>query len=660
MNYFEYLNKVLQNNTLVSSKIEQNENNSGITTNSDSTTVNLDGVPIFNMASKEEVNQIRYENILAGQNENPENDVKLSPLELVIQKFFEIDEIKTKVDKDGNGEISEQEAKEFIEILMQSDGNSEELSLNDFSAILDKYGINLGNYLETFENISDSGLNDNSLLSTIQQAASSPIFQYNSPTDTAIRSSHRSNNDSESSQQVEKTLDNMSLDELNSEKGKRVDNLNVKINDLKKVQTGETEDIKAAKQNENTAKIAYEQALDKDEALKEHRQAIKTNLQQIEENDIQIGKCKNNILDKETQFSNQEHAYNLAQSNLNALKDALSSLTAQENKVEEAKKAELSAKISETKTKISEQENSVKTEKQKLETAKKELEDSKTRLGELEAKDKTLQEQKAQYEKIVDERASEVTKTAKNAYNQAIQKVKDITEQELKAAQTAYDEAKKSVDEVNEKIKIAEERKIKSESSFNDVKSLYSELNLESQGLNYEVFEMAITGYNNLPDSEKNTGLLGIFDTSQGDNKDRYYLIDLKNRKLVARSGMKTGTGDMSKVAGANKEGSHATLSGFEKIGSEYYSSGMKKRAKVIHGLEKGINDQAKNKGTVVHYASGNHTYGCKGFTPVRKNNGQVDVKATDEKMREICPEGTIMFTAPTNSEEYKRLSRLV
>ena len=67
MNYFEYLNKVLQNNTLVSSKIEQNENNSGITTNSDSTTVNLDGVPIFNMASKEEVNQIRYENILAGQ-----------------------------------------------------------------------------------------------------------------------------------------------------------------------------------------------------------------------------------------------------------------------------------------------------------------------------------------------------------------------------------------------------------------------------------------------------------------------------------------------------------------------------------------------------------------------------------------------------------------
>ena len=86
----------------------------------------------------------------------------------------------------------------------------------------------------------------------------------------------------------------------------------------------------------------------------------------------------------------------------------------------------------------------------------------------------------------------------------------------------------------------------------------------------------------------------------------------------------------------------------------------MGKRAKVIHGLEKGINDQAKNNGTVVHYASGNHTLGCKGFTPVRKNNGQVDVKATDEKMREICPEGTIMFTAPTNPEEYKRLSRLV
>ena len=183
---------------------------------------------------------------------------------------------------------------------------------------------------------------------------------------------------------------------------------------------------------------------------------------------------------------------------------------------------------------------------------------------------------------------------------------------------------------------------------------------MESQGLNYEVFEMAITGYNNLPDSEKNTGMLGIFDTSQSRDKERYYLIDLKNKKVVARSGMNTGSGNIHNVAGANKAGSHATLSGFEKIGSEHYSSNLRRRYKVIHGLEQGINDQAKNKGTLVHYAKGKYTLGCKGFDPVRKKNGAVDINATNEKMREICPEGAIMFTAPTNIEEYKRLSRLV
>ena len=659
MDYFEFLNKIIQNNTFDSSRLDLDGNKPEIVTDADSTSVNLNGVPIFNLASKDEVNQIRYENILVVQNESTENDVKLSPLELAIQKFFEIDEIKTKVDKDGNGEITEQEAKEFIESLMQGDGNSEDLSLKDFSVILDKYGINLDNYLENGENASDSGLNDNNPLSTSQELTSAPMFQYNSSTNNIMRPRRRSNHNTKTTTQVAKTLDNMSLEELNSEKSKRVDDLNVKLTDLKKVQTGETEGIKAAKQNENTAKIAYEAALDNDETLKEYRQAIKTNIQQIEENDKQISECKNNILDKESVVSNQEQTYKLAQSNLNALKTALSSLVTQENKVDETKRAELSAKISETKTKISEQEKSVENEKQKLETAQKELEDSKTHLGELEAKDKDLQDKKAQYEKIVDERASEVTKAAKNTYNEAIQKVKDVTEQELKTAQTAYNEAKKSVDEINEKIKAVEERKIKLESSFNDVKSLYTELNLGAQGLNYEVFEMAITGYNNLPDSEKNTGMLSIFDTSQSADKERYYLIDLKNKKVVARSVMKTGSGNMNDVSRANKAGSHATLSGFEKIGDEYYSSGMKKQAKIIYGLEVGINDQAKNKGTVVHYASGNHTLGCKGFGPVRRN-GRVDVQATNEKMRRICPKGTIMFTAPTNPEQYKRLSHLV
>lgn len=200
----------------------------------------------------------------------------------------------------------------------------------------------------------------------------------------------------------------------------------------------------------------------------------------------------------------------------------------------------------------------------------------------------------------------------------------------------------------------------KSTSSANNsekinAREVYDAMNLSAQGLSYEVFAFAIEGYNNLKD--KGNGKLGIFDTSQSADSERYYLIDLNTRTLVGRSVLKTGEGDMDDMIHANTNGSHATLSGFMKVGAEYYSSSKHRWSMYLDGLDKGINDQAIRKSVVVHQIKIGqpNTWGCLGFSPVVKG-GKVDAKATREKMHKLFPEGTIIFTKPTDPR-YREMS---
>lgn len=186
-----------------------------------------------------------------------------------------------------------------------------------------------------------------------------------------------------------------------------------------------------------------------------------------------------------------------------------------------------------------------------------------------------------------------------------------------------------------------------------NVKQLYNSLGLEKEGLSYEVFAFAMKGYNNL--SDKGNGQLGIVDPKS----NTYYLIDMKNHKFKGKTEVKFGSGNMSSVANANKQGSHATLSGFQKVAEEYTSGKSWHRGTKIDGLESGINNNARAKSTVIHYTAGNTTWGCIGFTPVYKN-GSVDQSASFDKMRRLFPKDTILFTYPKNVDEYKRLSSLV
>lgn len=186
-------------------------------------------------------------------------------------------------------------------------------------------------------------------------------------------------------------------------------------------------------------------------------------------------------------------------------------------------------------------------------------------------------------------------------------------------------------------------------------RQLYNSLGLEKEGLSYEVFSLAMEGYKNL--KNKGNGRLGIVDPKT----KTYYLIDIKNSKFIEKTEVKFGSGDMGAVANANKNGSHATLSGFTQVKEEYASrkSHWSSRATRLDGLETGINNNARSKSVVIHSTPYETTWGCIGFTPVYKN-GQQDDAATNEKMRRLFSRDTIIFTYPTDVGEYKSLSALV
>ncbi len=197
-------------------------------------------------------------------------------------------------------------------------------------------------------------------------------------------------------------------------------------------------------------------------------------------------------------------------------------------------------------------------------------------------------------------------------------------------------------------------------SSTDDTNKLYESLGLKKQGLNYDVFATAIEGYRNLDD--KGNGRLTIFDAT-GDKK--CYIIDMKNQKFLYSTEVILGEKGMgSSIQSANKEGSHATLSGYMKVGTTYSPSKSKFWREGIRliGLENDINNNALSKGVVIHYVKPGQktTWGCMGIPPVM-TDGRADHAASKKRNREYFPEGTIVFTYPGKNriEEYKNLSSL-
>jgi hypothetical protein len=135
---------------------------------------------------------------------------------------------------------------------------------------------------------------------------------------------------------------------------------------------------------------------------------------------------------------------------------------------------------------------------------------------------------------------------------------------------------------------------------------IYAAVNLVDTGLTRDIFDLAIKGLKKLDNEGKlhNSNIVTIADYSQSSNRKRFYVIDLKNKKLLYNTYVAHGrnTGDEYAKSFSNDEGSLKSSLGFYITENPFIGSHTG-YALMINGVEKGFNDHAVKRAIIIHGA---------------------------------------------------------
>lgn len=137
------------------------------------------------------------------------------------------------------------------------------------------------------------------------------------------------------------------------------------------------------------------------------------------------------------------------------------------------------------------------------------------------------------------------------------------------------------------------------------LRSVYDSLHLSLKGLSQEAFEYAKKGLNRLVEEGKllNDSIISIIDFSQPSNKKRLFILDLKNYRVLFNTLVAHGrnTGREWASSFSNQGESYKSSPGFY-ITRETYE-GKNGYSLKLEGIERGINDNAFERGIVIHGA---------------------------------------------------------
>lgn len=143
-------------------------------------------------------------------------------------------------------------------------------------------------------------------------------------------------------------------------------------------------------------------------------------------------------------------------------------------------------------------------------------------------------------------------------------------------------------------------------SSDSSIEIVYNSLNANNFDLpNLESFEEAMKGFYKLKDEglvQKN--ILTLVDFSMSSNTKRLWVIDLSTNTILYNSLVAHGrnTGEEFANSFSNSNSSYKSSLGFYVTGETY--NGKHGMSLKLDGIEKGINDNARVRGVVIHAAN--------------------------------------------------------
>lgn len=131
--------------------------------------------------------------------------------------------------------------------------------------------------------------------------------------------------------------------------------------------------------------------------------------------------------------------------------------------------------------------------------------------------------------------------------------------------------------------------------------SLYRDMQLEGV-VNWKAFRQAVTGY--LKITERKKDVLTLIDFSKPSTEKRLYVFDMKKKTLLFQSVVSHGknSGGNYATSFSNEYGSYKSSLGFYLTDTPY--QGKNGYSLILDGLEKGINDCARQRAIVMHGAA--------------------------------------------------------
>lgn len=130
---------------------------------------------------------------------------------------------------------------------------------------------------------------------------------------------------------------------------------------------------------------------------------------------------------------------------------------------------------------------------------------------------------------------------------------------------------------------------------------LYEEMGLAGT-VNFIAFRQAVAGYNRIQGRKK--PILTLIDFSKPSTEKRLYVFDIDKKELLYSSVVSHGknSGENYATSFSNQTGSYKSSLGFYLTENTY--QGKNGYSLILNGLEKGINDKAKERAIVVHGAA--------------------------------------------------------
>ena len=129
---------------------------------------------------------------------------------------------------------------------------------------------------------------------------------------------------------------------------------------------------------------------------------------------------------------------------------------------------------------------------------------------------------------------------------------------------------------------------------------LYMDMQLDTL-VEYKAFEQAIVGYHTI--DAKNKNIITLIDFTKPSTQKRLFVLNIEQKEIVFASHVAHGknSGDNYAVSFSNKSGSNKSSLGFYLTGETY--EGRNGYSLILNGLEKNINDKARQRSIVIHAA---------------------------------------------------------